>query len=364
MTGGAGNDTVFVDSTTDIVNEQVGFGTDTVNTTLFGYTLGATVENLTFIGAGNFSGTGNTLGNTIIGGGGADTLNGGVGNDTMIGGTGNDLYVVDSVNDVIIENAGEGTDQINTTLNSYSLATLVNVENLAFTGATGNLNFIGTGNAANNIISGSVGNDTLNGGAGNDTLNGGAGNDTLDGGTGNDSMTGGAGDDTYFVDSTTDIVNEQVGFGTDTVNTTLLGYTLGATVENLTFLGAGNFSGTGNTLNNTIIGGGGTDTLSAGAGNDILIGGAGADKMTGGAGNDSFQFFVGFGADQITDFGTTPGATQDLIDVSGLRHQCCGIRQFDHPQRWKQCADHGPRCRRRRRHDTAEWYKPEHHHCV
>ena len=131
-------------------------------------------------------------------------------------------------------------------------------------------------------------------------------------------MTGGAGDDTYFVDSTTDIVNEQVGFGTDTVNTTLLGYTLGATVENLTFLGAGNFSGTGNTLNNTIIGGGGTDTLSAGAGNDILIGGAGADKMTGGAGNDSFQFFVGFGADQITDFGTTPGATQDLIDVSGL----------------------------------------------
>ena len=141
MTGGAGDDTYFVDSTTDIVNEQVGLGTDTVNTTLLGYTLGATVENLTFLGAGNFSGTGNTLNNTIIGGGGADTLNGGVGNDTMIGGTGNDLYVVDSVNDVIIENAGEGTDQINTTLNSYSLATLVNVENLAFTGATGNLKF-------------------------------------------------------------------------------------------------------------------------------------------------------------------------------------------------------------------------------
>ena len=58
--------------------------------------------------------------------------------------------------------------------------------------------------------------------------------------------------------------------------------------------------------------------MSAGAGNDTLIGGAGADKMTGGAGNDVFQFFAGFGADNITDFGTTPGTAQDLIDVSGL----------------------------------------------
>ena len=81
------------------------------------------------------------------------------------------------------------------------------------------------------------------------------------------------------------------GSGTDTVNvTTITSYTLGATIENLSFIGSGNFTGTGNALANVITGGAGADTLSALAGNDTLIGGAGADKMTGGAGNDLFQF--------------------------------------------------------------------------
>ena len=54
------------------------------------YTLGANVENLTFIGAGNFTGTGNALANAITGGAGNDTLNGLAGADTLAGGGGND----------------------------------------------------------------------------------------------------------------------------------------------------------------------------------------------------------------------------------------------------------------------------------
>ena len=168
-----------------------------------------------------------------------------------------------------------GTDTVQTTLNTYMLA--VNLENLTFTGAG---NFIGTGNELTNVITGGTGNDTLSGLAGNDTLNGGAGNDTLDGGAGNDTMVGGTGDDTYLVDSAADVVTEAPGAGTDTVQTTLNSLTLGNNVENLTFTGVGNFSGTGNTLANVITGGAGNDTLNGGAGNDTLIGFGGDDTYT------------------------------------------------------------------------------------
>lgn len=81
------------------------------------------------------------------------------------------------------------------------------------------------------------------------------------------------------------------------VATTLGRYALDATTRNLAFAGTGAFVGTGNALDNVIVGGASKNTLSGGAGQDRLVGGAdadyldggtGADTMLGGAGNDIY----------------------------------------------------------------------------
>ena len=84
-----------------------------------------------------------------------------------------------------------------------------------------------------------------------------------------------------------------------------------ANVENLTYTGAGNFTGTGNALNNTITGDGGNDTLNGGGGNDTLNGNAGNDRFvaTVGDGNDTYN--GGAGIDTYDLSGTTAGATVD-----------------------------------------------------
>ncbi|WP_432443426.1 M10 family metallopeptidase C-terminal domain-containing protein, partial [Rhizobium aethiopicum] len=245
LIGGTGNDTYIVDNVGDLVTERPNEGADLVKTTVSSYALTNNVENLIFIGTGDFAGTGNALANTIVGGAGNDTLDGGVGNDTLDGGAGNDIYVVDSASDVINEAVGAGTDEIRTALAAYSIAALVNVENLTYTGSA---NFTGTGNAIANTITGGAGNDMLNGGGGADTLIGGAGNDT------------------YIVDHVGDLVTEAADAGIDTVRTTLASYTLGSDVENLTNIGTAAFAGTGNSLANTITGGAGNDTLDGAAG--------------------------------------------------------------------------------------------------
>jgi Ca2+-binding RTX toxin-like protein len=90
-------------------------------------------------------------------------------------------------------------------------------------------------------------------------------------------------------------------------------YTLGANVDNLTFVGTGNFNGTGNTLANTMVGGVGNDTLSGGAGDDTISGGVGNDTMNGGTGNDTFTFAAGFGNDTIAGFDANATGGQDLL---------------------------------------------------
>lgn len=262
MSGGAGNDTYVVDVAGDVVTENAGEGTDTVQSAIT-YTLGANLENLTLTGTTAINGTGNTLNNTLTGNSGNNTLNGGTGTDTMAGGLGDDIYVVDVATDVVTEATSAGTDTVQSAV-TYTLGS--NVENLTLTGSAA---LSGTGNTLNNTLTGNSGNNTLNGG------------------TGTDTMAGGLGDDIYVVDVATDVVTEAASAGTDTVQSAVT-YTLGSNVENLTLTGTAANNGTGNTLNNTLIGNTGTNTLTGGAGNDFLDGGTGTDTMIGGTGNDTF----------------------------------------------------------------------------
>jgi len=282
MVGGTGNDTYVVNVSTDIVTENASEGTDTVQSSIT-YTLGTNIENLTLTGMAAINATGNTLNNVLTGNSGNNTLSGGTGNDTMIGGSGNDTYVVDATADVVTENANEGTDLVQSSV-SYTLAN--NVENLTLTG-TAAIN--ATGNTLDNILTGNSANNTLTGGAGNDTLNGGAGNDTMIGGTGND---------TYVVNVSTDVVTENASEGTDTVQSSVT-YTLGNNVENLTLTGTTAINGTGNILDNVLVGNSANNTLTGGAGNDTLDGGVGNDTMVGGTGNDIYV--VNVSTDVVTE---------------------------------------------------------------
>ena len=110
MLGGAGNDVYFVDNIGDQVIENLNEGTDAVFSTV-DFTLSANVETLVLQGAGNLSGTGNTLDNKLFGNTGDNTLNGGVGADRLTGGAGNDTFVFNALQangDTIIDFDGQG----------------------------------------------------------------------------------------------------------------------------------------------------------------------------------------------------------------------------------------------------------------
>jgi Ca2+-binding RTX toxin-like protein len=264
LIGGFGNDAYVVDSTGDSIVENASAGTDTVQTSLSAYTLPANLENLSFIGAGNFSGVGNAAANALQGGAGDDSLDGGAGADILGGGGGGDTYFIDSAGDAASENPDAGVDTVRTTLAAYTLA--INFEILVYAGAG---NFVGVGNDASNQITGGKGADNLNGAGGADT------------------MAGGLGNDAYTVDDAGDVVVENPGEGTDAVNSSAT-YTLSENVENLALVGAAAIDGTGNALNNALTGNAAANRLYGLAGNDTLNGGGGADTMAGGAGNDAY----------------------------------------------------------------------------
>lgn len=120
--------------------------------------------------------------------------------------------------------------------------------------------------------------DFLFGYNGDDTIIGGGGNDDLDGGAGRDILLGEEGNDIYDVDDARDVVWEYAGEGGDRVFSSV-SYTLSENVEALTLTGVTALNGTGNALNNTLVG---TDAA------NVLKGRAGADSMIGGLGNDTF----------------------------------------------------------------------------
>ena len=204
------------------------------------------------------------------------------------------------------------------TAGAFSVPTLTNSVR---TFGVEQLSFIGGANGS--TITGLAGDDTLTGGAGNDVFSGSGGNDFIDGGAGNDTLVGGAGDDVYVIDSTFDTVTEAAGEGTDEVRSTLASYTLAATLENLTFIGGGNFTGTGNGADNVITGGAGDDTLWGLAGNDRLDGRDGSDTFlvgsdhgfdtivdTGASGTDRIVATAHYMTIGLPDFGAANGIEQ------------------------------------------------------
>ena len=309
LKGGVGNDLYIVDSTGDIVTELNNEGTDTIRSSV-NWTLGNNFENLTLTGSA-ISGTGNSLDNIIIGndannilngGDGNDILDGGLGADILIGGSGNDTFIVDNINDTISNSSGIDTvrSSINWTLGST-------LENLTLTG-TGNIN--GTGNSLKNVIVGNTGDNTL------------------DGGNNADILMGGAGNDTYIVDNTNDLVTELANDGTDTIRSSVT-HTLAVNVENLTLTGNSSINGTGNDLNNIIVGNNGNNSLTGGFGSDILVGGDGNDALFLGLNDgatDKVVYNLGDGSDSVNQF--LRGVGGDILqfnDIAAIDVRTVGV---------------------------------------
>lgn len=99
-----------------------------------------------------------------------------------------------------------------------------------------------------------------------------------------------------------------LGSKTDTVNSSI-SYILPDAVENLNLIGVTAINGTGNTLNNIIIGNSGNNILSGGVGNDTLDGGLGNDTVSGGEGNDTYI------VDAITDVILVDTGGTDMVIV-------------------------------------------------
>lgn len=291
----------------------------------------------------------------LYGGAGSDHLGGGEGADILEGGTGDDFYFVSDAFDTVIERVGGGVDQVTTTIN-YTLGSQVENLALAASGLTVHGNFLantiwgssgtdiiyaemgsdtvkaaggddivygGTGHDilygedGDDLLYGERNDDTLYGGAGDDQLYGGDGSDHLGGGVGADYLAGGAGNDFYFIDDSFDTIFEAANEGRDLVTSTI-GYTLGDNLEDLVLEGTGGLVGTGNALDNLIIGGSGNNILYGMDGNDTLYGRGGGDTLYGGAGADRFKYqsvidSPNGNADRIKDFSAAEG---DVIDFS------------------------------------------------
>lgn len=155
------------------------------------------------------------------------------------------------------------------------------------------------------VILGTSGNDSLTGTAAGDTLVGFDGDDLLAGQEGADRLIGGAGQDTYRVDNVDDVVIELVDEGTDKIQAGV-SFTLPANVEQLELLGTSvAIEGSGNELNNKLVGNAWANVLNGYAGNDSINGGAGNDQMIGGTGNDLYHVdSAGDTIVELTDEGT------------------------------------------------------------
>ena len=260
----------------------------------------------------------------VDGAGGSDTLRADVGSAaTLIAGVGSDVAIT-----IAATGAAAGSSLAYPETTVYS----ANVERIAINGskievgaglagtALANGVLVLTGTDGADVLNGSrsdikldlaggVGNDILRGGKANDVIAGGAGSDKIYGGAGTNQLYGGAGNDTFFLESASDVVVENAGEGADRI-VTKFSYTLGANLENLTLSGTFNVNGTGNALDNALIGNSGAN---------VLDGAGGKDRLVGGGGNDTFVFRKGEASgDVVVDFAGAGLAGGDVLRLAGF----------------------------------------------
>lgn len=180
---------------------------------------------------------------TLIGHSGNDILDGGAGGDLMRGARGDDVYRVDNIDDVVVELENEGIDTVQSSI-SYALPVATEILELLPGASTA------TGNAVDNTLRGNAAVNVLR---------------------------GLRGDDSYWVGAGDSVV-ERAGEGRDAVYADIA-WTLSANVEELRLIGGANIDGTGNALNNLLVGNDGDNTLSGASGEDEIRGGAGDDVM-------------------------------------------------------------------------------------
>ena len=301
MDGGPGNDQYVVDDIGDIAAEVApSNGYDRVESFVT-HTLGMYIEDLKLVGDAPIDGYGNESDNWIEGNSKANTLDGKGGSNYLQGGDGDDTYIVNSGNDSVYETEDGGFDTIRS---GISIIIPYAVEKLILTGTA---SIDGIGNEFDNIIVGNVEDNSISGGVGADTMQGGAGNDT------------------YEVDQVGDVVVETPGGGVDTV-LSMISYTLGANLENLTLSGYLPADGTGNAganhivgndYRNTLAGLAGDDLIEAGGDVDVLNGGAGDDTLDGGEGADLYVFDGSFGQDIVNEASGYTGQ-DDVIRLADI----------------------------------------------
>ncbi len=390
--GNTGDDLLFGGADGDIMQGGAGndilYGGD-------GIVVGGVLDPEPAVAVGLFDDTldGGSGDDVLLAGGGWDTLNGASGNDVLIpgtggaavggresmdGGQGDDLYIVESDADFAFQDFadtglaqlqllvkgpsfqvgnGLGIDEVRFTQTDNGSIVIAGANALGivqlFTGVerivigTGTGPVADTSGTANIDIDASLANPGINvgleiiGNAGDSILIGTNFNDRIDGGLGADTLEGLIGDDTYVVRDQRAVVLELLGSGNDTVEAVgSFGYVLPNEVENLTLFGTG-VNGTGNALDNVIVGNdvanvllglAGNDTIRGGGGDDRIEGGAGSDVMTGGLGADRFVFgsVADIGNDPLLLETITDLEAADLLDFTGIdaNSAIAGVQEF------------------------------------